>query len=320
MSDILNANKDLTFFVDNDEDSKHVYKLARALASEERIKILRLLACQPMNIYEIGRQLNMPFSTVNNHISVLEDAQIILVTTQQGKKRHVKMCSRQLSRLVFLFQENRNTEIPEAHIIEMPVGQFIEANVKAPCGLYTIDQFNEQSGTLAADRPYEFFNTNRFNAELLWFDHGFVSYNFTNSLYQKKISKLELSFECCSEITYHREDWPSDITVKINGRDLLTFLSPGDFGGRRGKYSPKEWFINSTQFGLLYKITVDEHGTYLNNIKLNKMTIQDLSLEENPQIKLSIGVKEDAVHRGGINLFGKKFGDFEQAILLTIYP
>jgi predicted transcriptional regulator len=119
MSDILNVNKDLTFFIDSDEDSKHVYKLARALASEERIRILRLLACQPMNIYEIGRQLNLPFSTVSNHVAVLEDAQIIFVSTQQGKKRHVKMCSRQLSRLVFLFQENRDTVNQEIYTIEM---------------------------------------------------------------------------------------------------------------------------------------------------------------------------------------------------------
>jgi predicted transcriptional regulator len=273
-----------------------------------------------MNIYEIGRQLDLPFSTVSNHISVLEDAQIIFVATQQGKKRHVKMCSRQLSRLVFLFQENRDNVNNETYTIEMPVGHFVEANIQAPCGLYMINPLTEENHMLAIDRPHEFFCTERFNAELLWFDHGFVSYNFINKLYQKKVSKLEISFECCSEIIYHREDWPSDITVKINGREALTFLSPGDFGGRRGKYSPKDWFINSTQFGLLYKITIDENGTYLNNIKLGKSTIADFELENNPHVKLSIGVDENAVHRGGVNLFGKKFGDFDQSILLTLFP
>lgn len=320
MGDIVNINKDMTFFIDDDEDAAYVYKLARALASEERIKILRLLACQPMNIYEIGKQLNLPFSTVSNHISVLEDAQVILVSTQQGKKRHVKMCSRQLSRLIFLFQENRNDINSEIHTIEMPVGHFTEANVQAPCGLYIIDETNEQNEMIASDRPFEFFDTKRFNAELLWFDHGFVSYNFVNQLYGKSISKLELSFECCSEITYHRENWPSDISVKINDCDILTFLSPGDFGGRRGKYSPKDWFINSTQYGLLYRITIDEHGTYLNNIKISQLTIDNLYIPQKPYIKLSIGVKENAVHRGGINIFGKKFGDFEQAIILNLHP
>ena len=172
----------------------------------------------------------------------------------------------------------------------------------------------------ADDNPHDFFITERFLADLIWFDHGFVSYNFVNKLYNKSLTKLELSFECCSEITYHREDWPSDISVQLNGKDLLTFLSPGDFGGRRGRYSPKDWFINSTQYGLLYKITVDKNGTYLNNIQINTTGIDAFQLDTAPHIKVKIGVKEDAVHRGGINLFGKRFGDYDQSIILTVYP
>ena len=320
MSDKLLKNKELTLFVDSDEDAGNVCKLARALASEERIKILRLLACQPMNVYEIGRSLDLPFSTVSNHISILADAQIILVSTQQGKKRHVKMCSRQLSKLSFLFQETTRQEERESYTIEMPVGHFVEAEVKAPCGLNVVDQATGKTEMLAVDTPYAFFTTERFRAESLWFDHGFVSYNFINNLYKKSVSKLELSLECCSEITYHREDWPSDISLSINGIDLLTLLSPGDFGGRRGRYTPKSWDINSTQYGLLYKITVDKNGTYLNNVQVNTKTIDAFKLDTAPHVKLKIGVKEDAVHRGGINLFGKQFGDYDQAIILTIYP
>ncbi|MBR2441781.1 MAG: hypothetical protein IKB20_01745 [Clostridia bacterium] len=135
---------------------------------------------------------------------------------------------------------------------------------------------------LAVDNHHEFFTTERFGAECLWFDHGFVSYNFINRLYKKSLSKLELSFECCSEITYHREDWPSDISVLLNGIDLLTFLSPGDFGGRRGRYTPKDWYINSTQYGLLYKITIDKNGTFLNNTQVSNTTIDDFKLDTAP--------------------------------------
>ena len=320
MSDIINSNKDFTFFVDNDIDAKYVYKIARALASEERIRILRLIAGQPMNIYEIGRSLNLPFSTVSNHIAILEDAQIIFVATQQGKKRHVKMCSRQLSRLTFYFMDNTKRDRSQAHTIEMPVGHFIEANISAPCGLYIMDKDEEDGVLVAVDTPHEFFTTNRFNAELVWFDHGFVSYNFINSVHGKTASRLELSFECCSEIVYHRTDWPSDITIKINDEELLTLISPGDFGGRRGRYTPKNFHINSTQYGLLYKIVVDEKGTYLNNLLVQKTTISDLNLPNAPLIKLSIGIEKNAIHRGGINLFGKHFGDYDQSIILTLFP
>ena len=31
-----------------------------------------------------------------------------------------------------------------------------------------------------------------------------------------------------------------------------------------------------------------------------------------------IGIKPDAIHKGGINLFGKNFGDYKQSIILKI--
>jgi predicted transcriptional regulator len=41
-------------------------------------------------------------------------------------------------------------------------------------------------------------------------------------------------------------------------------------------------------------------------------------LKETNRIKLTIGIKEDAVHKGGINIFGKNFGDYPQSIVMTI--
>ena len=320
MSNLVNQTEDISLSVNDVQDEKTICKLARALASEERLRILRLLAVKPMNIYEIARTLNIPFSTASNHVSILEDAKIIFVATQQGKKRHVKMCMNHLIKLSVNFLNQPTTTTTESFTIEMPVGHFTEVNVQPPCGLYLIDEYKDVSTMAAIDHPNQLFTTDRFSAELLWFDHGFVSYNFTNNLYNKPISKLELSFECCSEIVYYREDWPSDITVKINGNEALTFTSPGDFGGRRGKCSPKEWSIQSTQYGLLYKITIDSTGTYLNNALVSKKTIDDFNITSMPYVKISFGVDKDATHRGGINLFGKKFGDHSQAIVLTLYP
>ena len=48
------------------------------------------------------------------------------------------------------------------------------------------------------------------------------------------------------------------------------------------------------------------------------MTIDDLKLGEKPFVDLKIGVKDDAEHVGGMNLFGKNFGDYNQAIVMTI--
>lgn len=316
----LDPEKHINCSLGVEGDDKLTFTLARALASEDRIKILRLILSTPLNVYEIAQRLNIPFSTALNHIGVLEDAGIITVETVQGQKRHVKMCQRKLHRIAFYFsQQKQNVNDNETFTIEMPVGHFTEAEVKAPCGLYICE--NDNPGRMVAiDRPYALFTTERFDAQLLWFSSGFVSYNFVNNCHKRSCSKLELSMELCSEITYHRNDWPSDIFIKINGEYALTILSPGDFGGRRGKYSPENVYINATQFGLLYKIRIDESGTYLNNTLVSNKTIDDFAIPTHPYVKLTVGVDENALHCGGLNLFGKNFGDYNQSIILTLHP
>ena len=48
------------------------------------------------------------------------------------------------------------------------------------------------------------------------------------------------------------------------------------------------------------------------------MKFDNLHILDGAAIKLTIGIKDDAVHKGGINLFGKNFGDYDQAIVMTI--
>ena len=48
------------------------------------------------------------------------------------------------------------------------------------------------------------------------------------------------------------------------------------------------------------------------------MRLSDLKLYDGSAIKLDIGIKDDAVHRGGLNLFGKNFGDYPQSIIMTL--
>ena len=320
MSDIINSNKLTSLIIGNTEDEILISNTARAFASRDRIKILRLLVNAPLNIYEISKRLNMPISTVSNHISILEEAQIVFVSMQQGVKKHVKMCSKQVNEISFKLYSKTEPKSVNPFTTELSVGQFTEANISPPCGLYVIDKEHEQEGMISTDTPIDFFSPERFNAELLWFDHGFISYNFPNKLYQKNISKMEFSFELCSEAVYHRMDWPSDISIKINDIEALMFVSPSDYGGRRGKYSPKDWNVLSTQYGQLYRITLNKDGVYLNDVLITKIPIEKFLLAEQPFIKISIGVKENAIHRGGLNLFGKNFGDYNQALILTLYP
>ena len=44
-----------------------------------------------------------------------------------------------------------------------------------------------------------------------------------------------------------------------------------------------------------------------------------VELEEQEYISVRIGVKEDAVHKGGMNLFGNGFGDYPQDIVMKMW-
>ena len=320
MSEIIKSDKQLHLTVGDNNDLEDIYTVAHALSSRDRLKILQLLIHKSMNIYTIAKMLKLPKSTVADHIAVLENAQILFISTQQGPKKHVKMCHKQINDLFISFcspQKQDNAE--PSHTIEMPVGLFSDIDIHPPCGMY-IDLDGHEDNSIKFDSPLEFYHPRRNQAELLWFDHGTISYKFPNKFFKENFSALELSFEACSEIVYHKNDWPSDITVSINDIEILTFQSPGDFGGRRGRYSPEGWSVLSTQYGLLYKIMLNKDGVFLNDVLFSKKTIDLFDLSSAPFIKVSFSIKEDAVHRGGLNLFGRKFGDYDQSIVLTLYP
>jgi predicted transcriptional regulator len=49
------------------------------------------------------------------------------------------------------------------------------------------------------------------------------------------------------------------------------------------------------------------------------MTIKSFNVEKRSQyLSIKIGNKKDAKNMGGFNLFGKKFGDYEQDLVLTL--
>ena len=113
-------------------------------------------------------------------------------------------------------------------------------------------------------------------------------------------------------------DWPSDITLWINGIEVGTWTSPADFGDQRGLLNPKWWEDRNTQYGLLKGWRVTERGSFMDGIHLSEITCNDLKLMRNPYICVRIGIKPDARHVGGINIFGRKFGNYEQDIVLRV--
>lgn len=315
MSDVLTPQKNFTVNIDNDDEHDLIVKLGHALSVKERVMILKNLLYSSKNLSSIAQELNIPVSSVSRHIDALAEAGLVYLTYQPGLKGHIKFVSQAILGFSVSLEPTHATAEKEEYTVEMPLGMFTSCDIKAPCGMVGKENKIEDF-----DNPSVFFSPARANAECIWFDSGFISYLFPSyPLSHRRCSKISFSFEICSETIYFNNNWPSDITIRVNDVELLTFTSPGDFGGRRGKYTPVYWPITSTQFGLLKKVAVNDDGVFLDNVLItNKIRFSDLKLYEHNAVKFEIGIKEDAEHRGGLNLFGKNFGDFPQSIVMAV--
>lgn len=300
------------FFVLNSRDDKD---LIEAIGSSVRLSIINLIARETLNINEIAQKLGLPQSTVATNVAVLERAGLIETEVTSAKKGNQKRCRTAFDEL--LIQVIPEERIPEDSIeVEMPIGLFTNVQVTAPCGLCS------PSGIIGyLDVPDSFLHPDRMSAGLLWFGTGFVEYQFpNNSLYSAKDLKvLELSMELSSETPGTNPHWLSDITLWINAVEVGTWTSPGDFGDRRGKFTPEWWKLEGSQYGLLKRWSVTDGGSFVDGVQLSSVTLADLCLKDHHSIRVRVGVKEDAAHPGGINIFGKGFGNYNQAIVMRLY-
>ena len=288
-------------------------KVAHALSNELRLKILSLLDERSMNVLELSQRLNMPISTVSNSITVLEEADLIRTERQSGVRGVSKLCSRKKDNITIQLAKTAKREL-ESFFYHMPIGAYSDFVVTPTCGLLSHERNIGKN-----DNPATFYDPARFQAQLLWFQQGYVEYRFSShALMEQEAQCLAIAFEACSEAPNYRKDWPSDITVSINGVELGTWCCPGDFGGRQGRCTPEWWLPSSTQYGLLKRWKVMADGCYLDDVRISDVTLEQLHLTDKPYIAVRIGVKPDAVHQGGINLFGERFGDHNQAIVMRL--
>jgi predicted transcriptional regulator len=287
----------------------------KALASEQRIGILDLLRKQTMNVNELAEVLRIPQSSVATNVGILEDVGLVLTEKIKAKKGNQKLCHTAFSEIVIKFPEEKDPK-KDSIVVEMPIGIFTNCDVTPPCGLCSTDTI---VGFL--DTPDSFLDPDRMKAGLLWMGSGFVEYKFpNNSKYDnRKIQKLEVSLELSSETPGTNKNWLSDITMKINNTEIGTWTSPGDFGDRRGTLTPSWWKLEGSQYGLLKHWIVSAEGSFVDGVKISDINLKDLAIPEHSSIRVQIGVKNDAKHLGGMNIFGRGFGNYDQGIILRIY-
>lgn len=297
-------------------EKEQISKVAKALSSSVRLEILDILREKPLNISEISEKMGIPISSTALHMKVLEDSGIVITQSMPGLRGSQRVCGLKINQVTMtLLNQQENISKDNIYTETMPIGNYFDCKITAPCGIASENTFLSSE-----DSVYGFYSPEKHTAQILWFTQGYLEYRFPNIQMQKlkHIKSLEFSMEICSEAPGYNNSWKSDITFWINGKEIGFFTSPGDYGGRRGKQTPQWWDNNMTQFGVLKSLSITEEGTFLDGEFFSPLTLSDFSLRDNPYISFKLGVKEDAHYVGGLNLFGEKFGDYAQNILMKI--
>jgi len=279
-------------------DYQEIPKIAKALNSPLRRRMLSLLHGTEMSVSQIAQALKIPQSTCTVNVQALEDARLI-ATRQQN----CKYCSSHLEEVILPLVVSEEKEKSQIEL-ELPLGLYIVAEVHPPCGIASHSKIIGYT-----DMPEYFLDPQRAHAELIWFTRGYLEYMFPWRLPAgKEIRHVSFSAEVCSEFPGYNETWPSDITVWFNGTEIGTWTSPGDMGARRGRFTPSWWPDASTQYGFMKTWMVNDEGSFIDGVRVSDVTLSDISIQTNT-VSLRIGVKDDAVNCGGMNIFGTQFGN-----------
>lgn len=288
--------------------------VCKALSAEARIEIMELLYKEgSSNLNDLAKALGLSNSAITLHVSKLEEAGLIRIRTISGRRGSMKICE---PTDTSIFIEMQHTEISRkcyTHHIE--IGQYTLFHAEPTCGIATQEHVIGEY-----DAPRYFAFPERFQASLLWLTNGFVEYTLPNSLKAgEKVKQISFSMEISSEAPGIREEYPSDIYFFVNGMPIGCWISPGDFGAHRGRFNPSWWPDDKNQYGLLKEISVNEEGTFIDGgLKISDVTIDQLDITYNSSLTLRIAAPLDTANSGGMTLFGKGFGDFNQGIKMCM--
>lgn len=301
----------LNLSIANTNDFDELEKIGKALSSKLRLKMLHQINKGAMTITELAKINKITTSTVIFHTNILLEANLVRMLYKPGKKGKTQVFFLASTQVNINYNSAKSIE-EKTYTQSMQVGHFTNAKFDSYVRFATTKEMHyiEQN---------DIFNPIVKNAELIWTGGGMLEYSFSNKFaFDHEIREISISLEICSEIFGHLNDWKSDITFAINGIELTTYTSPGDYGDKIGKLNPDWWITSYTQYGDLVIISINSEGVFINNQLVNrKVTLKDLNLKKSDRLLFSLYNKLDAEYYGGFNVFGKRFGNYEQDIVLT---
>lgn len=285
----------------------------KALGSDTRIQILNiLLENEQMSMNQLATELNISNGALTGHIKKLEECGLINISNESAGHGNQKMCSVTQDRIIVDIK--KPIDYKNVFETEIKVGQFSRHQVWPTCGIATSESLIGEFDDI------RYFNhPDRFTANILWFTKGYVEYTIPNLIpSNQRITQLSISAELSSEAPGIDNNWPSDISFYINDTKIGMWTSPGDFGDVHGMFTPQWWPQNWNQYGLLKLLVINDYGTYIDGLKISDVSTLSLHLDYSSDICLRLAVENDSEHVGGITLYGKSFGNYDQDIRVAI--
>jgi len=288
-------------------------EIFKALGSDVRIQIIKtLLSNNGLNMNELASALNISNSALTGHIKKLEECGLVTVTNESSGHGNHKTCMCHLDKI--FIEMNTKEDLKNIFEIDIKVGHYSDYQVYPTCGLASPEALIGE-----VDDPRYFAHPDRLKSDILWFTRGYVEYIIPNLLPPKqKIDQITISAELGSEAPGSNDVWPSDIHFYINNKCIGYWTSPGDFGSVKGIFTPKWWPSNWNQFGLLKLIMINNNGTFIDGLQVSDVSLRDFDLDYRSPIKFKLSVPDDAKHVGGLTIYGKNFGNYNQDINVRI--
>lgn len=287
--------------------------LFKALGSDIRVEIIKILISnRGMNMNELASHLQITNGALTSHIKKLEECGIVTVSSESPGHGNQKICSVHLDKI--LIDLDTTDDSKNVFQTELNVGHFSDYNILPTCGLSTPSSIIGE-----VDDSRYFAHPDRYNADILWFTRGYVEYNIPNFIpVSQKIDQITISAELGSEAPGSNSIWPSDISFYLNDTWIGMWTSPGDFGDVKGIFTPDWWYPNWNQYGLLKLIVINKKGTFVDGLKVSDVSILQFDLTYKSQLKFKFAVDDTAKHIGGLTIFGKSFGNYNQNINIRI--
>ncbi len=282
-----------------------------ALASEIRMKIISLLAKnKSMNMNELSTQLSIPSSTLTAHIRQLDLCGLVEVTAAEGVRGTQKICSLKENRLIIELTDSpakRNLKR-----FELPIGSYSNYAMLAPCGIATT-----QSIIGELNKPCYFDSPERFSSGVLWLSSGFVEYPIPNYFNKNTVvSEIQISMEIASDLPLSTiSDKPLGVTFSFNQVSVGSWVIPRDAENMQSLYTPAWWNENWIQSSKIKLLTINSKGTFIDgNNLVSNITIDQLDIQAGQRLIFRIAAEAG----GGLTLFGRGFGRYNQDIYVRI--